>query len=144
MSVPSDVGCIPHKIESSFYRFTADQYKNWVVRYSIMCLHNLLSPEHIDCWRHFVLACRLMCSPNLIINDTTLADAFLLHSCCSTERMFGKEVITPNMHMSCHLCECILDFGPINHIWHFAINGILGQLHTNNRSVEVQMMKLCL
>ena len=28
MSVPSDIGRIPHKIESSFYHFTADQYKN--------------------------------------------------------------------------------------------------------------------
>ena len=55
--------------------------------------------------------------------------------------MFGKEVNTPNMHMSCHLRECILDFGPF---WLFAFerfNGILGQLPTNNRSVEVQMMK---
>ena len=30
MCVPSDIGRIPHKIES-FYHFTADQYKNWVV-----------------------------------------------------------------------------------------------------------------
>lgn len=49
MSVPSDIGRIPHKIESSFYHFTADQYKNWVVHYSVICLHNLLSPEHMDC-----------------------------------------------------------------------------------------------
>ena len=144
MRVPSDIGRIPHKIESSFYHFTADQYKNWVVHYSIICLHNLLSPEHMDCWRHFVLACRLLCNPNLKINDITLADAFLLHFCRRTERMFGNEVITPNMHMSCHLRECILDYGPINHFWLFAFerfNGILGQLPTNNRSVEVQMMK---
>lgn len=145
MSVPSDIGRIPHKIESSFYHFTADQYKNWVVHHSIICLHNLLSPEHMECWCHFVLACRLLCNPKLMINDIiTLSDAFLLHFCRRTERMFGKKVITPNMHMSCHLRECILDFGPMNHFCLFAFerfNGILGQLPTNNRSVEVQMMK---
>ena len=27
MSVPSDIGRIPHKIERAFYSFTADQYK---------------------------------------------------------------------------------------------------------------------
>ena len=115
------------------------------MHYSIIYLHNLLSPEHMDYWRHFVLACRLLCNPNLKINDITVADAFLLHFCCRTERMFGNEVITLNMHMSCHLRECILDYGPINHLnWLFAFerfNGILGQLPTNNRSVEVQMMK---
>ena len=43
---PSDIGRIPYKIESSFKSFTADQYKNWVNHYSIMCLHGLLSTEH--------------------------------------------------------------------------------------------------
>ena len=79
MCVPLDIGRIPHKIESSFYHFTADQYKNWVIHYSIICLHNLLSPKHMDCWCHFVSACRLLCNPTLKPNDITLADAFLLH-----------------------------------------------------------------
>ena len=48
------------------------------------------------------------------------------------------------MHMSCHLKECILDYGPLNHFWLFAFerfNGILGNLPNNNRSIEVQMAK---
>ena len=32
--VPSDIGRIPYKIESSFYSFTADQYKSWVMHYT--------------------------------------------------------------------------------------------------------------
>ena len=46
--------------------------------------------------------------------------------------------------MSCHLHECIRDYGPLNHFWLFAFerfNGVLGRLPTNNRSIEVQMMK---
>ena len=53
-------------------------------------------------------------------------------------------MITPNMHMSCHLRECVLDYGPLNHFWLFAFkrfNGILGQLPNNNRSIETQMMQ---
>ena len=144
MSVPSDIGRIPHKIESCFYSFTADQYKNWVLHYSIICLHGLLPPEYLECWRHFVLACRYLCQPSLKMNDVTIADALLLQFCRRTERLFGSEVITPNMHMCCHLRECILDYGPLNHFWLFAFerfNGVLGQLPNNNRSVEVQMMK---
>jgi len=132
MAVPSDIGRIPQKIESSFYHFTADQYKNWVVHYSIICLHGLLSSE---CWRHFVLACRLLCHPTLTLQDVALADALLLQFCRRTERLFGKDTITPNMHMSCHLHECIRDYGPLNHFWLFAFerfNGVLGRLPTNN------------
>ena len=58
MCVPSDIGRIPYKIEHAFYSFTADQYKNWVGQYSIICFQGILSSVHLECWRHFVLACR--------------------------------------------------------------------------------------
>ena len=144
VSVPSDIGRIPYKIEHAFYSFTADQYKNWVLHYSIICLHGLLSTEYLECWRHLVLACRYLCQHILKPNDVIIADALLLRFCTRTERLFGREFITPNMHMSCHLRECILDYGPLNHFWLFAFerfNGILGQLPNNNRSIETQMMK---
>ena len=115
MSVPSDIGRIPYKIEHAFYSFTADQYKNWVMHYSIICLHGMLSSEVLECWRHFVLACRYMCQPVLTRNDIAIGDALLLKFCSRTEALFGKDIITPNMHMSCHLRECVLDYGPLNH-----------------------------
>ena len=144
MVVPSDIGRIPHKIMSSFYNLTADQYKNWVVHYSVICLHGMLPPDVLECWRHFVLACRILCQPELKQDDITIADALILRFCRRTESMFGKDVITPNMHMYCHLKDCILDYGPLNHFWLFAFerfNGILGQLPNNTKSIEAQMMK---
>ena len=144
LSVPSDIGRIPHKIQHNFYSFTADQYKNWVLHYSIICLHGLLSTEYLECWRHLVLACRYFCKNTLTQNDVAIADALLLQFCKRTERLFGNDIITPNMHMSCHVRECVLDYGPLNHFWLFAFerfNGILGQLPNNNRSIETQMMQ---
>ena len=141
---PSDIGRIPYKIESSFKSFTADQYKNWVNHYSIMCLHGLLSTEHLECWRHLVLACRILCKFILTHNEIVIADALLLQFCCRTEHLFGKDIITPNMYMSCHIKECILDYGPINNFWVFSFerfNGVLGKLPNNNRSIEIQMRR---
>ena len=91
-----------------------------------------------------MLACRILCQTRLTTDQLTVADTLLLRFCQRTERQYGKDIITPNMHMACHLHECIKDYGPINHFWLFAFerfNGILGQLPNNNRSVEVQMMK---
>ena len=113
--VPSDIGRIPNKIISSFYSLTADQYKNWVIHYSIICLHGMLPPDTLECWCHFVLACRILCQPELTQDDISIADALILKFCRRTERMFGKDIITPNMYMSCHLRDCILDYGPLNH-----------------------------
>ena len=104
MKVPSDIGRIPHKIQTSFSSFTADQFKNWVVHYSIITMHGL---EDLECWRHLVLACRILCQPSLSLERLTVADTLLLRFCQQAERQYGKE---PNMHMACHLRECILDY----------------------------------
>lgn len=51
---PPDVGRIPNKIRFGFSSFTADQYKNWIIYYSLLALKDILSGEHLECWRHFV------------------------------------------------------------------------------------------
>ena len=141
---PPDIGRIPTKIQSGFSSFTAEQFKNWVIHYSIIALRGLLTSDHLECWRHFVHACRILCLKTVTIDQVKLADAFLLQYCKRVERMYGKGVITPNMHLSCHLSSCVLDYGPVQNFWLFAFerfNGLLGKLPNNNRSIEVQMMR---
>lgn len=41
-TVPSDIGRIPYKIASGFSSFTADQFKNWVVYYSLVAMRGIL------------------------------------------------------------------------------------------------------
>ena len=144
MFVPPDIGRIPCKIESSFASFTADQLKNWVVYYSLIVLDRILTGDHLECWRHFVLACRILCSRAITRDQVCLADALLLHFCKRTERLYGKDKITPNMHMNCHLLECVTDFGPLASFWLFPFeryNGLLGKIPNNNRSIEAQLMQ---
>ena len=43
-----------------------------------------------------------------------------------------------------HLVDCIRDYGPLSSFWLFPFeryNGLLGQTHANNRSIEVQIMR---
>ena len=48
--VPSDIGRLPHKIETGFSGFTADQFKNWIVSFSIPALYNILPRQHFECY----------------------------------------------------------------------------------------------
>lgn len=142
--VPSDIGRIPYKIESGFSSFTADQFKNWVLHFSLLTLRDKLSDEHFQCWKHFVLACRILSSKAITLHNIKLADALLMQFCRRTERLYGKHVITPNMHLHAHIHLCLKDFGPLHGFWLFSFerfNGILGQQPNNNRSIEVQLMK---
>lgn len=141
--VPSDTGRIPHKIRSGFSSFTADQWKNWVVYFSVIALRDILPDNEMKCWRYFVQACRVLQSKCITQEQIQLGNTFLIKFCRRTEHLFGKESVTPNMHMHCHLAACISDYGPLHGFWLFAFeryNGILGSMPNNNRSIEVQLM----
>ena len=140
MSVPSDVGRIPQKIESGFSGFKADQFKNWINIYSIPALADVLPSQSLECWRHFVLACRILCKHTLSMRDVDLADILLVQFCRRVQHLYGNSSITPNMHM---LRDIILDYGPVQEFWCFSFerfNGILGKQPNNNRSIEPQLM----
>lgn len=97
----------------------------------------------MECWRHFVLASRLLCKRKLSNNDITLIDLLLLRFCTKVEHLYGTEAITPNMHMHGHL-KGLLDYGPVYSFWLFGFeryNGILGNQPNNNRVIEPQLMQ---
>ena len=78
------------------------------------------------------------------ITDVDSADLFLLSFCRKCEALYGPGVCTANFHLHLHLKQSILDFGPSHAFWCFAFehfNGILGSYHTNNRAIEVQLMR---
>ena len=59
------------------------------------------------------------------------------------ERKYGPEKITPNLHLSLHLCECSHDYDSLYSFWCFSferINGILGSLPNSNRKIEPELM----
>ena len=64
--------------------------------------------------------------------------------CQGFEQLYGKHRVTPNMHLYTHLVECVLDYGPVYSFWLFSFersNGILGEYGTNQRAVEIQLMR---
>ena len=90
-----------------------------------------------------MLACRILCSHQLSEEKLLLADALLLYFCRRTQRLYGACSITPNMHMHCHMKQCIQDYGPLHGFWLYAFeryNGLLGEFPHNNRSIELQLM----
>mgnify|MGYP002803610467 CR=1 FL=1 len=78
------------------------------------------------------------------IKDVGTAHSHLINFCRDAERLYGTEYITSNMHMHTHLADCVPDYGPVYSFWLFSFeryNGILGSYSTNNKSIEVQVMR---
>ena len=142
--VPPGIDKIRIKVTSGFSQLTADQWKNWVIYFSLIALRDIVSKDVLEIWRFFVFACRTLCAKTISLDNIKLADAFFLQFCRCVEYFFGKDCITPNMHLHCHLAECIEDYGPVYGFWCFPFeryNGLLGSTPNNNRSIECQIMQ---
>ena len=50
LNSPSNIGRIPRKIECGFAKFTADQWKHWILIYSLYALYGVLPQRHFKCW----------------------------------------------------------------------------------------------
>ena len=89
---------------------TAEQWMIWVNYYSLNCLYEVIPFEHLECWRRFVLASRLLCKRQLTAEDIQVADTLLLKFCRQFELIYGPEAVTPNMHLHAHVADCIRDY----------------------------------
>ena len=124
--VPDDVGQIPSKIASGFAGFTAEQWKNWILLYSLPALKGCLPFNHYNCWLLFVKACcRLVCSRSITLSQLVEADVLLLSFCKKFEELYGSSFCTINLHFHCHLKECMEDFGPLYAFWLFSFERLM-------------------
>lgn len=141
--VPSGIGRVPKKISSSFAGFTAEQWKNWVMLYSMFALRGILPQEHYVCWQTFVLSCFFLCRRQISDIELKKADLLLLKFCKKVQELYGPHTVTPNMHLHCHLAECVRDYGSVYSFWLFSYeryNGTLGSYPTNKRNTTEQLM----
>ena len=137
-------GRLPHRIASNYGGYTASQWKKWKLIYSLFSLKDLLPEGHLRYGQTFVLACQYMCSPIMSKTDIVKADLQLVKFGETFEHLYGKKFVTPNMHLHCHLKECVIDCGPVHAFWCFSFerfHGILGSMQVNGRAVEVQLMR---
>ena len=98
--VPSDIGRIPHKIASSFSSFTADQWKNWTLIFSLVAMKKILPQLHFDNWHSFVKACSFLCSRAITVNTINEFDTHIMYFCNTFNSLYGSKYCTPNIHFS--------------------------------------------
>ena len=113
------IGRIPRKIVSGFAAITADEWKHWILIYSLYALHGILPTADYKCWCLLVQSCQLLSLPVISKDQIETAHALLVKFCKSFEHLYSAQYCTPNMHMACHLKTSMLDFGPLSSFWCF-------------------------
>jgi len=111
-TVPAGIGRFPRKVEggSGFSNFKAEEWKNWVLIYSLICFKLILNVELYSLWVIFTHACALFCA--ISSSNINRADHLIHRYCCMFEAIFGKENCYPNLHLHCHHRNCLFDYGP--------------------------------
>ena len=122
----------------------ADEWKHWTLIYASFCLMDVLPTDKIKLWQLLVDACTILCKQTIVAHEVHKAHDLLQRYCQGFEELYGKENCVPNMHMSLHIKNCVLDYGPTYAFWCFSFerfNGILGKYQTNNHAIPVQLMR---
>ena len=112
-TTPIDIGRVPLKIASKFSGFTAEQWKSWVLYFSLPVLKPLLPAEHYDCWHKFVQACYIFYRRNISEEEVNSSDEAIMKFCECFLSVYGKNLLTPSIHLHGHLASFIKDFGPL-------------------------------
>jgi hypothetical protein len=132
IKIPADMGRIPNKIATGegFSRFTADQWKTFILIYAIPLLWDLLAEPDQKILGNFVRACTLLVCRIIDYNALKEAHERLLQVAILIEENYGPEKITPNLHLCLHIADCCRDYGPLYSFWCYSferMNGILGR-----------------
>ena len=77
---------------------------------------------------------------HILSNDAICKiDELLLSFFKAFESLYGNDSCTINIHLHCHLTECLRDYGPTHDTWCFSfkqLNGILGHTPNNKYTLE--------
>ena len=141
---PLDIGRIPYKLASNAAGLKADQWKNWTIYFSSYALKNILPHQDYNCWLIFVKICTLICRRKILREDLAKIDDLVKMFSEKFENLYGKNSLTPNIHLLGHITDCIKEHGPVYAFWLYTferMNGILGSFPTNNHDVTVQLMR---
>jgi hypothetical protein len=130
--IPSDLGRIPGNIHAGegFSNFTADQWRIFFTINATVSLWSHLSLTDRKILTYFVRICTILVSRIMEVDLLNEAHQILIKLVKLIEETYGRDKITPNLHLSLHLCECLIDSGPLYAFWCFSferMNGILGK-----------------
>jgi hypothetical protein len=129
--VPADLGQIPGKVDcgDGFSNFTADQWRIFFTIYATVSLWEHLSENDRKILVNFVRICSISVSRIVEVDFMREAHQRLINLVKLIEENYGRDKITLNLHLSLHLYECSLDYGPLYTFWCFSferMNGMLG------------------
>lgn len=91
----------------------AREWENFILYYSIPIFSTILLPAQLDHWTLFVSSLYILLKDEIPIDELNRADENLLKFVYKAEQMYGIKCATFNLHQMLHICESVLNWGPL-------------------------------
>ena len=89
------------------------EWENFVLYYSVPVLSLILKKEKLNHWLLFVESLYILLKNSIHINDLNKADEMLLKFVIKAEELYGMKAMTFNVHQLLHICQSVLNWGPL-------------------------------
>ncbi|CAI2195524.1 15763_t:CDS:2, partial [Funneliformis geosporum] len=147
IQVPTDIGRLSRRINigEGFSSFSADQWKTFILIYATTTTWDLLEEADQKILANFIRACSILVCRLVSKNDLIEAHQRLIVMVKEIERTYRPKKITSNLHLCIHLCECMLNYGPLYTFWYYSMermNGLLGLFQNSHKRIESELMKI--
>jgi hypothetical protein len=141
-TLPSWMSRPPHNFGNpSHGKLTADQWRTVSTVSMVITLIRLwneseIERELLENFLELVMAVQLATRKSMTKERARSSDIHMYKYLCGLLSTFEHELV-PNHHLSLHLRQCLLLFGPVHGWWAFPFeryNGIIARINTNNQA----------
>lgn len=108
----SDISRMPRSLEQR-NMYKANEFRNWVLYYSIPSLYSILPRKYLDHFALFSKSLYLLLQSKISQNDVHLARQYITKFVIEYEQYYGSNHMTYNVHLLTHLPDCVLENGPL-------------------------------
>ncbi|KAL1454698.1 hypothetical protein MTO96_043708 [Rhipicephalus appendiculatus] len=109
---PRDVRRMPRPTKERRW-WKAKELENWVLCYSVPVLRGILDKAYMQHWACLVEALHIMLQRTISPAELAIAEELLLEFHVRAEVLFGKSVMTFNMHQLTHIIKSVRHWGPL-------------------------------
>lgn len=112
LSVPKQINRLSRPF-SSKVDWKAREWENFILYYSVPVLSPFLPVANVKHWLLLVESYYILLQDKIHIDDLNKANRMLEEFVASTEELYGLQAMTYNIHQCLHVCEYVLNWGPL-------------------------------
>lgn len=124
--------------------YKASEWRSFLIFYGIICFHEILERKYLVHFSLLSASFQILLKRSISLKELNLAKNYLNLYVQQTEKYFGKEAMTYNVHLLLHVAKSVSDWGPI---WGYSTfdfegeNHFLSKMHTSPGRIALQLTR---